>query len=311
MSTRLRWPGGLVAVVIVLAAAGSAPAQAGPGDDGEALYARCRKMAQEVAEKYRNLDNASNSYMVACERPDGTLVDPKLWWPTAPSLPAPTRPITAGRPGCVTGPGRPVVATTLLSVSATARPGEDIVYEYQPLDDSRTIDASGSTVLAFAPGDLAPGRSYRWRARAVDTVRQDHDQAALRSPDDQQNWSAWCEFSVSAKALDYRGLGNVSPEMLNELGLRPDRRYTISLTRRQQRLLRAGTNVGRTNDRMTLTGPRWTELLTQLSGSASIAAEVAADGGEDTPSQPDSTAYHTLMDAISIKLGGPDHPKLD
>ena len=181
--------------------------------------------------KYRNVENTSNSYVVACERPDGTPVDPKLWWPTAPSLPAPTRPITAGRAGCVTGPGRPVVATTLLS--------------------------------------------------------------------------------VSANALDYRGLGDVSLETLNELGLRPDRRYTISLTRRQQRLLRAGTNVGRTNDRMTMTGPRWTELLTQLSGSASIAAEVSADGGEDTPSQPDSTAYHALMDAISIKLGGPPHPKLD
>jgi hypothetical protein len=306
--TRLRWPTGFAALVIVLAAAGSAPARAVPVDDDEALFAQCRAAMRELTEMHRNVENTS--FGMACARPDGTTVDPKLWLPTGPSLPAPTRPITAGQAGCVTGPGRPVVDTALISVSATARPGEAIIYEYQPLDAGETTNSSGSEVLEFSPGDLAPGGSYRWRARVDDTAEQHRDSAALRSPDDDElGWSPWCEFSVSANAVDYRGLGDVSLEALNELGLRPDRSYAVSLTRRQQRLLRAGTNVGRTNARMTLTGPRWTDLLVQLSESAFVEDEVAAETGEDNPS-PDGTAYRALVDAISVKLGGPHHPEL-
>ena len=107
------------------------------------------------------------------------------------------------------------------------------------------------------------------------------------------------------------GLGDVSLQALNELGLRPDRPYPVSLTGRQQRLLRAGTNVGRTSARMTLTGPRWTDLLLQLTESAFIADEVAAEADEDGPSPLDGTAYRTLVNAISVKLGGPRRPKFD
>jgi hypothetical protein len=306
--TVLRWPAGFAALMIVLAAAGSAPTLTKPGDDA-ALRAQCRKAAQELTEKHRNVENVS--FLLACERPDGTTVDPKLWWPAAPRRPAPTRLISAGQAGCVTGPARPVVGTTLTSVSATAGQGEAIAYEYQRLDRDETIGSFGSEVLEFGPGDLAPGGSYRWRAR-VDTEERLRNPASFSSPDDdEQGWSSWCEFAVSADAVDYRGLGDVSLQALNELGVRPDRPYPVSLTGRQQRLLRAGTNVGRTSARMTLTGHRWTDLLLQLTESAFIADEVAAEADEYDPSPLDGTAYRTLVNAISIKLGGPRRPKLD
>lgn len=293
--------------MIVLAAAGSVPAQAGPGADDEALYAQCRKAVQELTEKYRHVENALVS--MACERPDGTIADPELWLPAAPTRPAPTRPITAGQEGCVTGAGRPVAGTTLTSVSATAGPGEAIIYQYQQLG-GETTNASGMEVLEFDPGDLAPGGSYRWRARTDDSEERAGDGTSFSVPDDEQGWSSWCEFTVAADAIDYRGLGDVSLEALNELGLRPDRTYAIRLTAGQQRLLRAGTNVARTHTRMTLTGPGWTDLLLQLTESAFIADEVAAETDEDDPTAPDGTAYRTLVDAISVKLGGPRHPRL-
>jgi hypothetical protein len=197
-----------------------------------------------------------------------------------------------------------VVGTTLTSVAATAKPGEAIIYERQRLDGNESVGSSGSLVLEFGPGDLAPGGSYRWRARVDDTA----DPALFASPDDDElGWSAWCEFTVSADAVDYRELGDVSLEALNELGLRPDRKYAVSLSGRQQRLLRAGTDVGRTSARMTLTGPSWTDLLVQLTESAFIADETAAEG--DSPPV-DGSAYRTLVDAISVKLGGPHHPRL-
>ncbi|MEU7906903.1 hypothetical protein [Actinoplanes sp. NPDC049118] len=305
--TVLRWPAGLAALVIVLAAAGSAPAQAGPGDD-EALYAQCRKAVQDLTEQYRQVENAG--FSLACTRPDGTIADPKLWWPAAQNRPAPTPPITADPAGCVTGPGRPVVDTTLTSVLATAGPGEAIIYQYQQLDGGEPINVSSETeTLSFEPGYLTPGGSYRWRARVDDTEEQARDPISFGVPDDEQGWSPWCEFTVAADAIDYRGLGDVRLEALNELGLRPDRTYTITLTGRQQRLLRAGTNVGRTHTRMTLTGPRWTDLLLQLTESAFIADEVAAETDEDDPTAPDSTPYRKLVDAISVKLGGPHHPQ--
>jgi hypothetical protein len=246
---------------------------------------------------------------MVCDRPDGTFVDPKLWMPPAPSRPAPMRAVTTGRPGCVTGAGRPVVETTLLDVrDGLAWPGDELVYEFGPLDGSRTVAKFGYRSLDFGPGELAPGTSYRWRARFDDPAERDRDRAALTSLDEEEDWSPWCEFTVSANAVDYRGLGDVSLETLNELGLRPDRCYAVSLTRRQQRLLRAGTNVARADARMTLTGPRWTDLLLQLSGSAFLADEAAIDGDDDDRSPPESVAYRALVDAISVELGGPRHP---
>jgi hypothetical protein len=296
--TRFRAPVALAVLVIVLVAAGSAPEPPRPADDDRTLYALCRKTLQELRDEDRNAEN--RSFAMVCDRPDGTFVDPKLWMPPAPSRPSPMRAITTGRPGCVTGPGRPVVETALLAVhDGLAWPGNEIVYEYGPLDSSRTVAMFGSRTLDFGPGQLAPGASYRWRARFDDPA------------EDEEDWSPWCEFTVSANAVDYRGLGDVSLETLNELGLRPDRSYAVSLTRRQQRLLRAGTNVARTDARMTLTGPRWTDLLLQLTGSALLAEEAAIDGDAADRSPPESAAYRALVDAISVDLGGPRHPDFE
>ena len=306
--TVLRWPAAFATLACVLAAAGSAPAGANPGGDAT-LYLECRKAMQEIADEYRDADHVSVA--MVCTRPDGTSVDPRLWLPATPTRPAPTPAMTGDYPGCVTGPERPLVGTTLTTVWATTGLGEEIIYEYQPFDGSETIGSSGSEGLEFGPGDLAPGGSYRWRARVDDTADQASSPAISRSPDDdEQGWSPWCEFTVAADAVDYRPLGDVSLEALNELGVRPDRKYAVSLASRQQRLLREGTDVRRTSARMTLTGPRWTDLLIQLTESAFIADEVAADADGEDSAAPDGAAYRKLIDAISIKLGGPRHPKL-
>jgi len=305
--TVLRWPSVFAALASVLAAAGSAPAGAELGGDA-ALYSQCRKAMQEIADEYRDADHVSAA--MVCTRPDGTSVDPSLWWPATPTRPAPTPVMTGDHPGCVTGSGRPVVGTALTTVRATSGPGEEIIYEYQPLDGSETIGSSGSEALEFGPGDLTPGGTYRWRARIDDTADEAAGQAVFRGPDDdEQGWSPWCEFTVAAVAVDYRPLGDVSLEALNELGLRPDRDYAVSLSSRQQSLLREGTDVRRISARMTLTGPRWTDLLVQLTESAFIADEVAAEADGDD-SAPDGTAYRKLVDAISVRLGGPRHPEL-
>ncbi|XVV14903.1 hypothetical protein ACQP2X_11380 [Actinoplanes sp. CA-131856] len=282
-----RWPAGIAVLVIVLAtAAGSMPSSGGAASDdvalrdvtvdgvavaGEPLDDACRKALAELAERYRDTPNISTG--VRCEDPGGVVT--------------PTRPVSAPTPAdCVSGPARPVFGTALATVTATAAPGEAIAYEYETLNGGDTTGASGSPGLEFGPGDLAPGATYRWRAR-IDTI------------DSADAWSRWCEFTVSPAAVDYRQLGDVSLEALNELGLRPDRSYTITLSASQQRLLRAGTDVGGTSTRMTLTGPRWTDLLLQLTESAVVADEVAADSD---PPAADGTAYRELVDALSAKL---------
>ncbi|MCM4078818.1 hypothetical protein [Paractinoplanes hotanensis] len=59
-----------------------------------------------------------------------------------------------------------------------------------------------------------------------------------------------------------------------------------------------------------MAGPRWTDLLIQLTESAFITDEVAAEADQENSAPPDGTAHRKLVDAISIKLGGPQHPKL-
>ncbi|GAA4966204.1 hypothetical protein GCM10025331_68380 [Actinoplanes utahensis] len=291
------WRGAAGAAVLgtTLAAAGSAATPVTPSD-GPALYEACRRAAQQMTDRARD---SGTMVAMGCARPDGTLVDTRLWATTAPVPPAPV-PVGV----CVTGPGRPVVGTTLTSVSVTAEAGLRIIYDYQRLGDGGAGHFRGFGALEFLPGDLAPGRGYRWRARGVYPTTD--PSAVLRSPDDEQGWSPWCEFSVSADAVDYRGLGDVSVEALTEVGVRPDRTYTVHLTAAQQRDLRAWTDLGPARDRMTLTGVRLTDLLMQLAQSAWIEEETAREDGES----PRVSAYRTLLDAISVELGGPAHPRL-
>jgi hypothetical protein len=231
-------------------------------------------MAEETFEMYRDIPNTAVA--ITCARPDGDPVDPKLWLPAPPIPPAPTPVTTAGHPGCVTGDTRPVADTALTGARATADTGDPLIYEYQRLGDSESISTSGSEGLDFDAGDLAPGETYRWRARVDDHADQLPRQGLFRPLDDEElGWSPWCEFAVAADAVDYRELGDVSLEALTELGVRPDRSYEINLSHRQQRLLREGTDVGEAGGRMTLTGPRWTDLLMQLADSAYITASVS------------------------------------
>ena len=278
--TLLRWPAVLAALGCVLAPGSSAAAGAEPDDDA-AQYEQCRTMARELAAE------TTASGAITCLRPDGTPLGPERWLPAAP---APVPVSTGDHAGCVTGPERPLVDTTLTTARATTGSARPIAYQYQQLDGVDTIGVSGGEILEFTPGALAPGGSYRWRARA-----------------DERGWSPWCEFTVAPDAADYSGLGHVSLESLHDLEVRPDRTYPVRLSSRQQRLLRAGTDVGRVGARITLTGPRWADLLAQLTDTAFIAEQVAAEYGPDDPAPPDGTAYRTLVDVISARLGRPDN----
>lgn len=62
---------------------------------------------------------------------------------------------------------------------------------------------------------------------------------------------------------------------------------------------------------MTLTGPRWTDLVLQLTESAFIEDEVAAEADPADGTTSDGTRYRTLADAISVALGGPRHPTFE
>ncbi|GAA0454630.1 hypothetical protein Aca07nite_69100 [Actinoplanes capillaceus] len=301
----LRWPAMLAGLVGVLSTTASAPRWTGPSD-GPALYAYCREAARKIFDEHR--DQPNTSVAVGCSRPDGTPVDPALWIPAAPVLPAPTPVLTAGHKVCVTGPGRPVTGTALTEVLADGD-GAELVYEYQQLGGSETIGARRLSALEFRPGDLAPGASYRWRARGDDIADRDSSRFLYLSPEaEERQWSPWCEFTVSADAVDYRELGDVSLEALTELRLRPDRSYTISLSGSQRRLLRKGTDIGTVTARMTRTGPQWTDLLSQLARSAFFADELAIEIGEESPRQ-DGIAYRRLVGELSVKLGGPRHPR--
>lgn len=287
-----RWALGLVGLAGVFAAGASAPVR----DDDAALTEQCLTIARHLTDKYR--DTPGVSFALACERPDGSYLD--LPAPSAPPAPpAPTPVMTVGHPGCVTGAARPVIDTTLPTARTTTSSGAELTYQFQELGGGDLNMVGQATDLTFLPGDLAPGTSYHWRAR-VDVAGVD------RMPWDETGWSPWCEFAVSADAVDYRELGDVDVDTLNRVGVRPDRSYSVKLSGAQQRLLRSGTDVGRTGGRMTLTGPRWTELLMQLSETAAAEQE-AVDSGEDYGSRSRAAAYRALIDAISVALGGPRH----
>jgi hypothetical protein len=122
--------------------------------------------------------------------------------------------------------------------------------------------------------------------------------------------------------------------------LRPERRYTVSLTRRQWRVLldafdlelaasgviaASGDAPAEADERLrqidaairrqlldttspsavTLTGGRWTTVVNQLAGSAGLADDAAAE--VDPGEMADGSAYWELIDLVSTRLGGPPH----
>jgi len=255
------------------------------------------------------------------------------------NLSLPVAPVVGGKPGCVTGARRPVVDTSMPTLSvAFAVPSllsEGVTIEYQSLDGGAAIFTSDSepvtdrpVTLDFRPGELAPGESYRWRVRDA--------RGGWTAP----GWSAWCEFTVAADALDLRSLEDDDVDVVLELGLRPERRYTVSLTRRQWRVLLdafdleltargaiapSGDAPAEADERLrqidtairrqlldttspsavTLTGGRWTTVVNQLAGSAGLADDAAAE--VDPGEMADGSAYWELIDLVSTRLGGPPH----
>ncbi len=233
-----------------------------------------------------------------------------------PRGPQPTNLTVDGRPGCGSGPDRPVVATAtpVLSAAFTGAPPVEPTFEYQQIGEAASISAStGSATFDFPPGELTPGASYRWRIRGTAF------DAAV------PGWSDWCEFTVSPAAADFREVADGDVDLVLELGIRPDRRYRVRLTARQQRvLLEALTpdaeligDTGQPDDRpaaikalvrrgpgrVTLTGAEWATVITEVAGRASATEQAALEG--EAEFEPDAAQYWALVDLLSVRLGGP------
>ncbi|MBL7259438.1 hypothetical protein [Paractinoplanes lichenicola] len=237
--------------------------------------------------------------------------------PARPYLPALTAPVPthlAPKCGTVVGTTKTVSLSAAFDTTYAPRPTEAF-FEYEVDDqlvNARVPVEGPRAVLEFAPGELGPGESYRWRVRGT--------------PDDAPapTWSDWCTFTVAGDALDLRELDPSEVAALLELGIRPERRYPVTLTAAQWRLVREpfefdpGVGGGevpafvgkvpRTAGRLTLTGAEWTKLILELAGWAGI---VQFGNDEVEPEFRTGIAqYWTTADRISAQLGGPAHPGL-
>jgi hypothetical protein len=170
---------------------------------------------------------------------------PEPSWPSEPARP--TGLATDGLPGCVTGPGRPVTATTTPTMTATftgaaGRP-IDATFELEPLDGSDdpvwssvTVPDGEPVIMEQIDTGLRPGVSYRWRVHAAYLSAEPFTGAPVVERENPAPlWSAWCEFTVAAGLLDLTGATDV--EAVRELGVDPARRYAVTLPVRQWRLL--------------------------------------------------------------------------
>jgi hypothetical protein len=125
---------------------------------------------------------------------------------------------------------------------------------------------------------------------------------------------------------------SADPGDLAELGLSAERRYRVTLTARQWRLIlevldgvdegaatfldssgrlgelhdAVGKQVRGARSEVTLSGDDWASLSSELAGVAYAYDEMVADGEETD----DGGAYWALLDRISGQLGGPRHPNL-
>jgi hypothetical protein len=261
--------------------------------------------------------------------------EPSLPMTLSPGLvqvPVPTALATDGRPGCVTGPGRPVVATTMPTLSVTfagvplALPVQ-ATFEYEPLRRSEgVVTASGwataaalPATLDISPGEFRPGESYRWRVRGTP------DHAIV------PGWSPWCEFTVAADVPDLRGV-EADIDAVLALELYPDRRYAVTLTARQWRTVLEAVDVEGDAARamavrITVTGAepgeldpdradalrRWERIVAAVrkqlrDGAPARRVAVTLTGGQWASVAAELASWANLADEVAAEATEPDIP---
>jgi hypothetical protein len=278
-----------------------------------------------------------------------TIADLSVPLPPAPSfrelvdVPPPMRPATNGVPGCIRGPKRPVVGTTMPTLEVTYAKPVDASFELVPLDGSEESTVGFTSATAGEPvvwetgqagltgeNGLEPGRTYRWRTTGASIY--------ATAP----AWSPWCEFTVAADLVDLRPATDV--DTVRELRVDPVRRYPVTLTVREWRLVLEGLVpeeaaliggqlvtddeiqdlarrrwikadvrariAGRAAGRpvtVILTGNDWAAVAVNVMASASSwdqMYEEEPEAGDEGP------RYWKVLDRISAELGGPAHPSL-
>jgi hypothetical protein len=288
MGTRSRLPVVAVTAFALVATGLSGPA---PAAGRPSLAEQCwAAVAAPAAAAGHPVDTTTGSCYMVIETESAAVSGVR--WPGVRMFPPLNVPLPVdlavdGRAGCVTGPDRPVVATAtpVLTAAFAGVPVTQPLFEYAELGDPfPTMTGSESAVLDFEPGDLAPGASYRWRVRGAD--------GNTTSP----GWSDWCEFTVNAAAVDYRGVHPADLEALAELRIRPDRRYAVALTAVQRGMITEvldGPDSGAVEDAVTVVSedgsvedggvleveePESEDVL----ASRALAADVRAQSGDVT-----------------------------
>jgi hypothetical protein len=319
MGVRSRLPYVVIAA-LALTAAGLPGPPDGPLDPLAACHAAAAAFMEPLeAGRIVKVSCAVLSDEPVAPEPRGPLPGQRFLLPSAVPVPVDLR--TDGQDDCVSGPDRPAVATTtpVLSAAFAGAPAVP-TFEYQRIGDNDSVFASSeSTSLEFAPGELAPGMSYRWRVRGTSF------EAVV------PGWSDWCEFTVSPTAPDFREVEPGDVDLVRKLGVRPERRYTVLLSAAQQRALLevfdfdseeaistaaepAGTErrdavvavIRRNPGRITLTGAEWAAVLNEVGFWAGITADVAHETeNEPAAGRPDASVFWRLADALSVRLGGP------
>ena len=323
------------AALVLLAVAGLTPPAVGPAPDPWEEACR-RGYTIENGQRISLLCTTAIRYETRTRFPDYARYPEADEVPVLPYLPSvyaaqPSDLRVGAEPACGAGPvgtTEPVTLSAAFTV-VLGPPPSRALFEQDP--DGRGVygeilEPIGRAVLTIQRGELAPGDSIRWRVRFTD------------EDDRLGTWSPWCTFTVAADAPDLRNLDSGVIDALLELGLRPERRYTVTLTPAQWRtalepfgltyadntvLDEIGTSEpsyeGQEPDELpylissqipgpvTLTGAQWVDLTTQLASWPEYAEADDYTEGPEVP--PDPAVYRAVIDRISAQLGGPAHPR--
>ncbi|WP_412752255.1 hypothetical protein [Krasilnikovia sp. M28-CT-15] len=234
------------------------------------------------------------------DSPTDRLVDPSSSTAAPVSTAAPEPPaavwgdsLASGGVACASATAPPVLNTVrpVLTAQTTASTPADLELWQENPDrivsyDGGDLTTEGSYVTLYLRGAwrLRPGVSYRWRVRG-------------RATDD---WSPWCEFTISATPLD-------------------------SLNLDEERLLAASLPPSKWRDIAGALGPGWPHgdmpyfWLIQEAGARVSAGEVPVSlrgwdwetvigAMAEWASARNDPELWRLVDVLSTKVGGPPHP---